>query len=88
MEKFKTKNTFKTMLFEEMINFLESNGTDADREEFAANCYKKYVRDSKGNKKFDANGNPLVEKTDRLNLMYAKEKFCEKFAPELIPQKK
>ena len=88
MEKFKTKNTFKTMLLEEMINFLEKNGTDEDREEFAANCYKKYVRDAKKNKKYDANGNPIVVETDKLNLMYAKEQFCLKFAPELIPQPK
>ena len=85
---FTTKNTFKTILLDEMINYLEEYGTEEEKKEFAKNCYTKYVRDSKKNKKYDANGNPITAPTDRLNGMYAKEKFCEKFAPELLPVKK
>lgn len=85
---FETNNTYKTLLLEEMINYLEEYGTEEEKKEFAQNCYTKYVRDSKKNKKYDAQGNPITETTDKLNLIYAKEKFCAKFAPGLIPVKK
>ena len=88
MEKFKTNNTYRGILLEEMINFLEKNGTDEDRKEFAENCYKKYARDSKKKKKYNADNTPKTEDTNKLNLMYAREKFCEKYAPELLPKKK
>ena len=88
MAEFKTKNTFKTLLIEEMINFLSENGTDEERKEFAQNCYTKYERDSKGNKKYNADGSPKTLESDKLNLMYAKEKFCEKYAPDLVPKAK
>lgn len=88
MAKFETKNTYKTLTIEEMIKFLSENGTDEERKEFAQNCYTKYEKDAKGNKKYDADGKAKTTKTDKLNLMYAKEMFCNKYAPELIPIKK
>lgn len=87
MEKFKTNNTYRGILLDEMISYLEKNGTDEDRKEFAKNCFTKYARDSKKNKKYNADGTPKTEKADKLNLIYAKEKFCEKYAPELLPKK-
>ena len=89
---------YKGTEFEEVVAFLTEKGTDKDRAEFKKNCYlaaKKVPtgrKDKKGKEIMeivkDANGNPIMEKTDKLNWLYAKKKFFEKYAPEYISTKK
>lgn len=88
MAEFKTKNTFKTLKFDEIFNFLEENGTEEQKKEFAKNCFTKYVRTANGEKNYDSNGVAKTEPSKKLNFIYAKEKFCLEFAPDLIPEKK
>ena len=88
---------YKGTEFEEVVDFLINNGTDKDRSEFKKNCYlaAKKVPTGKTDKKGkeimvpvkDEKGKIIMEKTDRLNWLYAKKKFFEKYAPEYIVKK-
>ena len=81
---------YKATTFEEMVNFLKENGTEEDKAEFKKNCKKKKVyvevMGAKGGKKKVFTGE-FVE-TDTINVLYAKEEFFKKFAPEYLPVKK
>lgn len=89
---------YKGTEFEEVVAFLTEKGTDKDRAEFKKNCYlaaKKVPtgrKDKKGKEIMevvkDEKGNTIMEKTDKLNWLYAKKKFFEKYAPEYITTKK
>lgn len=89
---------YKGTEFEEIVAFLTEKGTDKDRAEFKKNCYmtaKKIPtgRKDKNGKEImevvkDEKGNTIMEKTDKLNWLYAKKKFFEKYAPEYITTKK
>lgn len=89
---------YKGTEFEEIVEFLKEKGTKEDRAEFKKNCYlaaKKSPTDrqDKNGKRImeivkDDNGNPVMVKTDKLNWLYAKKKFFEKYAPEYIATKK
>lgn len=84
--------------FEEIVAFLKENGTDKERAEFKKNCYlaaKKIPtgRKDKNGKEImeiikDEKGNAIMEKTDKLNWLYAKRKFFEKYAPEYVTTNK
>ena len=89
---------YKGTSFKEMVDFLTEEGTKEDRKEFKKNCYlaiKKVPtgRKDKNGKEImeivkDENGEPVMEKTGKLNWLYAKRKFFEKYAPEYISTKK
>ena len=89
---------YKGTTFEEMVDFLIENGTDKDRAEFKKNCYQiaKRVptgRKDKNGKEImevvkDSKGNEIMENTNKINWLYAKKKFFEKYAPEYITAKK
>ena len=89
---------YKGTSFKEMVEFLAEKGTKEDRKEFKKNCYlaiKKVPtgRKDKNGKEImeiekDENGEPVMEKTGKLNWLYAKRKFFEKYAPEYITSKK
>lgn len=86
---------YKATDFEEVVEFLTKNGTDKDRKEFKTNCYLAMKKQPSGKVSKtgkvimepvkDSNGNVIMEITDKLNWLYAKQKFFEKFAPEYIP---
>lgn len=81
---------YRATTFEDMVNFLKENGTDAEKEEFKKACYLKKVYEvvigPKGGKSKVATGE-TVPTTD-INVLYAKEWFFTKFAPEYLPTKK
>lgn len=89
---------YKGTEFDEVVDFLENKGTEKDRKEFKNNCYlvAKKIATGKNDKKGkpiyevvkDDKGNIVMEKTTRMNWLYAKRKFFEKFAPEYITGKK
>lgn len=70
--KFKTEKKYKELTFDEVVDFLEANGTTEDKSEFKKACYT------------NKNGEP----TEKLNWLNGKLWFCKKFAPQLVPQKK
>lgn len=86
---------YKGTDFEEVVEFLTKNGTDKDRKEFKTNCYLAMKKQPSGKVSKagkvkmepvkDKDGNVIMEPTDKLNWLYAKQKFFEKFAPEYIP---
>lgn len=91
---------YKGTDFEEVVKFLTDNGTDQDRATFKKNCYLaakkqgtgKFVQKGKHQGKEimeivrDKNGDPVMEPTERLNWLYAKQKFFEEFDPEHAPK--
>ena len=89
---------YKGTEFEEIVAFLTDKGTDKDRAEFKKNCYlaaKKVPtgRKDKNGKDImevvkDSKGNEIMENTNKINWLYAKKKFFEKYAPEYITAKK
>lgn len=72
MAEFKTENTFKKLTFDEVVDFLEVNGTTEEKSEFKKACFS----NSKG------------EPTKKLNWLNGKLWFCNKFAKHLVPVKK
>ena len=89
---------YKGTEFEEIVAFLTEKGTNEERAEFKKNCYlaaKKVPtgRKDKNGKDImevvkDDKGNTIMEKTNKLNWLYAKKMFFEKYAPEYIVVKK
>ena len=71
-KKFKTEHSFKEITFDEVVDFLEENGTDADKKNFKNACFTN--KDGKA--------------VDKLNWLNGKKWFCGEFAPELLPVKK
>ena len=67
--KFSTKNSYQKITFEEVVDYLEANGTAAEKKDFKKACFT--------NKE-----GKIVKK---LNWLNGKKWFCENFAPELIP---
>lgn len=70
--KFQTDNSFKKITFDEVVDFLEKNGTAKDKSDFKKACFT------------DKLGNEVK----KLNWLNGKLWFCNKFAPELVPEKK
>ena len=70
--KFKTENTFKKITFDEVVDFLEKNGTEEQKKKFKEACFS----------------NKDGEATDKMNWLNGKKWFCGEFAPELLPEKK
>lgn len=70
--KFKTEKSYKEITFDEVADYLEANGTKEEKAEFKKACYST----SKG------------EITDKFNWLNGKLWFCNKFAPQLVPEKK
>jgi len=66
---FKTENTFKKLQFDEVVDFLEANGSAEDKAAFRNACFT----------------NKAGEPTKKLNWLKGKRWFCEKFAKDLIP---
>ena len=66
---FKTENSFKKLQFDEVVDFLEANGSAEEKAAFKAACFT----------------NKAGEHTDKLNWLNGKKWFCEKFAKDLIP---
>lgn len=91
-------NAYKRTTFKEMVEFLAEKGTKEDRKEFKRNCYLAIKKEPTGRKDKngkeimkivkDENGKPVMEETGKLNWLYAKRKFFEKYAPEYISSKK
>lgn len=91
---------YKGTDFEDVVEFLTKNGTDADRAKFKKNCYLTVKKQGtgrfvqKGKHKGteimepakDAAGNVIMEPTTKLNWLYAKQKFFEEFDPEHAPK--
>ena len=69
--KFTTENDYLHLELKEVIKFLQENGTDEERAEFKKQCYTK----SDG------------KKSKKLNWLKGKVWFCEKYIPEIIPEK-
>ena len=78
---------YKGTTFEEMIDFLKDNGTDADKAGFKEACHLKKVYVEVIGKKGGKSKKPTGETThtDDINVLYAKEWFFKKFAPEYLP---
>lgn len=78
---------YKGTTFEEMIDFLKENGSEADKAGFKEACHLKkvYVEviGKKGGKSKKATGETTY--TEDINVLYAKEWFFKKFAPEYLP---
>ena len=81
---------YRATTFEEMVNWLKENGTEEDKKEFKENCYLKKVYEEVIGKKGGIKKVPTGEvvKIDEINVLYAKEKFFEKYAPEYMPKAK
>ena len=93
---------YKGTTLEEVISFLEEHGTDEDRKKFFDNCHLETKKIGSGTyyqkgkhegeeimvKELDENGNEILVKTEKLNWLYAKQKFFEEYAPEFLPVKK
>jgi hypothetical protein len=67
--KFNTENTYQKLTFDEVVEFLEANGTAEEKKAFKKACFTN--KDGKTVKK--------------LNWLNGKKWFCENFAKELIP---
>lgn len=63
---------FKKITLNDMIDYIEKNGTDTDKKEFKIHAYS------------DKDGNPL-EKYNHLN---AVRWFCTKYMPDIVPKRK
>ena len=93
---------YKGTDFDDAVDFLEANGTAAQKKEFKKNCFLavkkapsgKMIKHKNGKETpemvvvKDANGDPVMETTSKLNWLYAKQKFFEAFAPEYLPKAK
>lgn len=91
---------YKGTDFEDVVEFLTKNGTKEDRKTFKENCYLtvkkqgtgRYVQKGKHKGKEimekvkDAEGKYIMEPTDKLNWLYAKQKFFEEFDPDHAPK--
>ena len=84
---------FQSVTKEDVIEFLKKNGTPEDIAEFKKDVktrviYEKTVETKSGKKrKVNRIGTEIVEDKDFSNWAYAKRKFCEKFAPSIVPHK-
>ena len=90
---------YRGTTLEEIVSFLNENGTDKDKKTFKENCYYrvvkkgtgKYIQSGKNKGKeilepaTDKDGKVILERTKDFNWLYAKQKFFEEFAPEYLP---
>lgn len=67
--KFTTTNTFKTLSFDEVVDYLEANGTEEEKANFKKACFT------------NKNGKAVK----KLNWLNGKLWFCKTFAPQLVP---
>ena len=91
---------YRSTTLDDMIDFLEENGTPEEKKTFKENCYlvarkvptgKTYKKGKhKGEEIIDVeryeNGDPIMEPTEIVNWLYARQKFFEDFAPEFLPK--
>ena len=82
-------DAYKATTFEEMVAFMKENGTAEEKEEFKKACYLKKVYVEVIGKKGGKSKKPTGEVVacDDINVMYVKEWFFTKFAPEFLPKK-
>lgn len=89
---------YKATSFKEMCEFIKANGTEEEKAEFRKAAKEKYVYVESGKfyQKGKHKGKPIMKKTDdivacgkdEVNILGAKKKFFEMYAPTYLPKKK
>lgn len=80
---------YKGTTFEEMVDFLKENGSTEDKAEFKVACKTKKVYEivigKRGGEYKVWKGE--TQSCEEINVLYAKEWFFKKYAPEYLPKK-
>ena len=92
---------YRSTTLDDMIDFLEENGTPEQKKTFKENCYlvarkvptgKTYKKGKHKGEEIidierDETGDAIMEPTEIVNWLYARQKFFEQYAPEFLPPK-
>ena len=81
-KKFETENSFKQISFDEVVDYLEANGTIEEKQAFKKACYT----NKDGEEVIYTNKDG--EEVKKFFWLNGKRWFLENFAPELLPEKK